>query len=87
MGAEVSPSPGFDPWTVQPIASHYTNSAIPAYHLQGEQSKLSHSTRPESFCFVVTVNQVLGFLNFIAVDYVADVSEEVSSSIFRVKSM
>ena len=22
---------GFDPWTVQPIASHYTNSTIPAH--------------------------------------------------------
>jgi hypothetical protein len=22
---KISPSPGFDPWTVQPIASHYTD--------------------------------------------------------------
>ena len=27
---KISPTPGFDPWTVQPIASHCTNWAIPA---------------------------------------------------------
>jgi len=28
---KISPSPGFDPRTVQPIASRYTNYAIPAH--------------------------------------------------------
>jgi hypothetical protein len=28
---KISPPPGFDPWTIQPIASCYTNYAIPAY--------------------------------------------------------
>ena len=27
---KISPSPGFDPWPVQPVASHYANYAIPA---------------------------------------------------------
>jgi hypothetical protein len=26
----ILPSPWFEPWTVQPVASHYTNSAVPA---------------------------------------------------------
>ena len=28
---EISPSPAFDPRTVQSLASHYTDSAIPAH--------------------------------------------------------
>jgi hypothetical protein len=28
-GREISPPPGFDPWTVQPVASRCTNCAIP----------------------------------------------------------
>jgi hypothetical protein len=28
---KISPSPGFDPQTVQPIASRYTDYAIPAH--------------------------------------------------------
>jgi hypothetical protein len=33
---KVSPPPGFDPRTVQPAASHYTDYAIPAHQpLQG----------------------------------------------------
>jgi hypothetical protein len=31
MGAENLAPPGFDLWTVQPIASHYNNYAIPAH--------------------------------------------------------
>ena len=27
---KISPSPGFDPQTIQPVASHYTNCAVPA---------------------------------------------------------
>ena len=27
---KISPPPGFDPWTVQPVASRYTDCAIPA---------------------------------------------------------
>jgi len=27
---KISPPPGFDPWTVQPIAIHYTGYTIPA---------------------------------------------------------
>ena len=30
-GVEISPPPGFDPWTVQSVASHYTDYAIPAH--------------------------------------------------------
>jgi hypothetical protein len=29
---KISPPPGFDPWTVQPVASRYTDYAIPATH-------------------------------------------------------
>jgi len=28
---KISLQPGFDPWTVQPVASHYTDGAIPAH--------------------------------------------------------
>ena len=28
---KISPTPGFDPWTVQPVASGYTVYAIPAH--------------------------------------------------------
>jgi len=28
---KISPQPGFDPWTVQPVASRYTDWAIPAH--------------------------------------------------------
>jgi hypothetical protein len=28
---KISPPPGFDPWTVQPLASCYTDYAIPAH--------------------------------------------------------
>jgi len=27
---KILPPPGFDPWTVQPLVSHYTDYAIPA---------------------------------------------------------
>jgi hypothetical protein len=30
IGAENLASPGFDPWTFQPVASRYTDYAIPA---------------------------------------------------------
>jgi hypothetical protein len=30
---KISPPPGFDPWTVQPIASRYTDCAIAAHTL------------------------------------------------------
>ena len=31
---KILPPPGFDPWTVQPVASSYTDWAIPAHHLK-----------------------------------------------------
>ena len=31
---KISPPPGFDPRTVQPVASRYTDYAIPAHSLQ-----------------------------------------------------
>jgi hypothetical protein len=31
---KISPPPEFDPWTVQPVASRYTDCAIPAQSLQ-----------------------------------------------------
>jgi hypothetical protein len=37
---KISPSPGFDPWTVQPVASRYTE----------------HATRPTSFTLHVTTS-------------------------------
>ena len=33
-GKSRPPPPGFDPWTVKPVASHYTDCAIPV-HIQG----------------------------------------------------
>ena len=32
LGRKISPPPGFDPRTVQPVASRYTDWAIPAHH-------------------------------------------------------
>ena len=32
---EISPTPGFDPRTFQRVASHYTDSAIPANFIYG----------------------------------------------------
>jgi hypothetical protein len=32
---KISPPPGFDPRTAQPIASRYTDGAIPAHHKFG----------------------------------------------------
>ena len=31
-GREISPPPGFDPWTVQPVVSRYTDYAVPVYY-------------------------------------------------------
>ena len=31
QGRKISPPPGFDPRTVQPVASRYTNYATPAH--------------------------------------------------------
>ena len=36
------PPPGFDPWSVQPVASCYTNYAIPAHNSLQEQQKNIH---------------------------------------------
>jgi hypothetical protein len=33
-GAENLPLPGFDPRTIQPVASRYTDYAIPAHHTE-----------------------------------------------------
>jgi len=30
---KILPPPGFDPQTAEPVASHYTDRAIPAHHL------------------------------------------------------
>ena len=30
---KISPAPGFDPWTVQPVASPYTDWAIPVRNM------------------------------------------------------
>ena len=30
---KISPQPGFDPQTVQPVASHYTDWATPAHNI------------------------------------------------------
>jgi hypothetical protein len=38
------PLPGFDPWTVQPVASRYTDCAIPALEKGGgDKNFLVHS--------------------------------------------
>jgi hypothetical protein len=30
---KISPTPGFDPWTVKPVVSRYTDWASPAHHV------------------------------------------------------
>jgi len=36
---KISPPPGFNSWTVQPVASHYTDYAIPAHSSCYKQGK------------------------------------------------
>jgi hypothetical protein len=38
-GQEISLQPGFDPQTVQSVASRYTDCATPAHFPQGKQAK------------------------------------------------
>ena len=40
------PPPGFDPCTVQPVASHHTDWAIPAHILEGVKNSMAH--KPEN---------------------------------------
>jgi hypothetical protein len=42
---EISPQPEFDPQTVQPIASHYANWAIPVYKLCSGQRIINNAGR------------------------------------------
>jgi hypothetical protein len=44
---KISPPPGFDPWTVQPVASRYTHWAIAAHQLH-IVSKLKRNPLTES---------------------------------------
>jgi hypothetical protein len=37
---KMSPPPGFHPWTVQPVASRYTDYAIPAHKRDKNINKL-----------------------------------------------
>jgi hypothetical protein len=37
---KISPPPGFDPRTVQPVESRYTDRAIPAHHPQVQLSQI-----------------------------------------------
>ena len=39
---KISPPPGFDPWTVQPVASRYAVCAIPVHLLQLLQDRNLH---------------------------------------------
>ena len=41
---KILPPPGLDPWTVQPVASHYTDYAIPA-----------HNTNIKGFIFIQNI--------------------------------
>ena len=41
---KISPLPGFDPRTVQPAASRYTDCAIPAPYFQSNQQYLLYVT-------------------------------------------
>ena len=42
------PPPGFDPRTVQPIASRYTNCAVPAHRHKGQYQNIFNGYRPNS---------------------------------------
>jgi hypothetical protein len=46
IGAENLASPGFDPRTFQPVASRYTDYAIPAPNLQQTKEKLVNTVAP-----------------------------------------
>ena len=37
---KISPPPGFDPWTIQPVASRYTGYAIPAHTVLSLRNKI-----------------------------------------------
>jgi len=49
---KISPPPGFDPWIVQPVASHYTDYAIPA-HLQPNFRYRIRNSPPEAQCHIM----------------------------------
>ena len=57
---KISPQPGFDPRTVQPVASRYTDWAIPAPYFQSNQRYLVHVT--------IQINLLIDVLCFWAIN-------------------
>jgi hypothetical protein len=56
MGVEMSPSSGFNPRTVQPIANRYTDWVIPAHHFQSQRRWLRIlNTCENNLCVCVCV--------------------------------
>jgi hypothetical protein len=50
---KISPPPGFDPRTVQPLASSYTDCAIPTYYIKRIWTKKEERFRfsaPNAYC-------------------------------------
>jgi hypothetical protein len=43
LDKKISPPPGFNPWTVQPIANHYTNWAITVPGCKFNLTKIKHT--------------------------------------------
>jgi hypothetical protein len=56
---KISPTPGFDTWTVQPIASRYTGYAIPAHSIQwiqeADHSFLYRAEVKNEWCYTLSL--------------------------------
>ena len=88
----ISPPPGFDPRTVQPVASHCTACYFETL-LTALQYILYHNPQEnEALCYVIFSVPLLGFVPFLFHNTVvwhvtlsSNISEESPASIFRVK--
>jgi hypothetical protein len=57
---KISPAPVFDPWTVQPVASHYTDRAITAPNNNNNRQQLEYCC----YCFCCLLSQAFPSWHF-----------------------
>jgi hypothetical protein len=83
---KISPLPGFDSWTVQPVASRYTDCAIPATYPMGTEGKVV-AVRTSAFTPTITkVNNAWSYTTTSthvgAICYLGKLPSDVSMSPF-----